>query len=558
MSNFHGRGRAQEDTESAIRWIDEELAARAADQRPSERSRPGVAFIPNLTPSTEQDLFTREFVVEAYLAGRAQSWLIRVLGGATGLLAEAATLFRAYEAHHRSNVLQWTKKGESRQAETSREKEKRNADIAGRIEAFLIEPETPRDLVRLSATALVADLFNLMAESRGVAGLHQNGDEAPWEELTAGGRFEQWLGSYDRLRDLLVAPADLFKGVIHFVEPEKAEGWYTVRGVEETTIDLVRPAGVPDFTDPGDPKWDAGQVTANEGNLAEFFRDVAAGEATVEVKNSDVSGAILEDLVERQQADEFRLETAACLWEEIISLHMRGSLKDPDGTLQTCVNPDAPPVARAVTEWLEGSGYGEVRLTVLGWVDECDAAWKAEDRDDYSGSFDWDFVPAWLDGYLRRFLELPPTDPASGGPVPEVPGEGYRIGDNPCEVRARVDAYLSTHDRGAEAGGGNLLHGGAARVITELVPCRPLRPTGTMQLSNLREVTSGPLADASVLDGLMDIVAPADGPAPAAPHETVSALAFSLITGDPRFDPARPVKVNGFLYVPADRPTKED
>lgn len=34
----------------------------------------------------------------------------------------------------------------------------------------------------------------LIAESHGVAGLHLNGDVAPWDSLAAGGQFEGWLG----------------------------------------------------------------------------------------------------------------------------------------------------------------------------------------------------------------------------------------------------------------------------------------------------------------------------------------------------------------------------
>lgn len=41
---------------------------------------------------------------------------------------------------------------------------------------------------------LVADIQGLMSESHGVAGLHLNGDVAPWGELEPGGRFER-LGS---------------------------------------------------------------------------------------------------------------------------------------------------------------------------------------------------------------------------------------------------------------------------------------------------------------------------------------------------------------------------
>ena len=37
----------------------------------------------------------------------------------------------------------------------------------------------------------------LINESRGVTGLHLNGDEADWAELRMGGRFEEWLLAFD-------------------------------------------------------------------------------------------------------------------------------------------------------------------------------------------------------------------------------------------------------------------------------------------------------------------------------------------------------------------------
>lgn len=42
-------------------------------------------------------------------------------------------------------------------------------------------------------TGLVRSIDDLISESYGVAGLHRNGDVAPWSELTEGGRFEEWL-----------------------------------------------------------------------------------------------------------------------------------------------------------------------------------------------------------------------------------------------------------------------------------------------------------------------------------------------------------------------------
>lgn len=41
---------------------------------------------------------------------------------------------------------------------------------------------------------LVHDVRDLMDNSEGVAGLHQNGDLAPWSDLEESGRYSSWLG----------------------------------------------------------------------------------------------------------------------------------------------------------------------------------------------------------------------------------------------------------------------------------------------------------------------------------------------------------------------------
>lgn len=46
---------------------------------------------------------------------------------------------------------------------------------------------------------------DLMSESRGVCGLHRNGDEAEWSSLQTGGRFEGWLTEFDAARDRALA-----------------------------------------------------------------------------------------------------------------------------------------------------------------------------------------------------------------------------------------------------------------------------------------------------------------------------------------------------------------
>jgi hypothetical protein len=49
---------------------------------------------------------------------------------------------------------------------------------------------TPREAL----DRLIFDIKALAAESEGVAGLHQNGDVAPWSDLLEGGEFSPWLG----------------------------------------------------------------------------------------------------------------------------------------------------------------------------------------------------------------------------------------------------------------------------------------------------------------------------------------------------------------------------
>lgn len=47
--------------------------------------------------------------------------------------------------------------------------------------------------IALAAEELAKSVEDLIRDSNGVAGLHLNGDFAPWHELVEGGRFEEWL-----------------------------------------------------------------------------------------------------------------------------------------------------------------------------------------------------------------------------------------------------------------------------------------------------------------------------------------------------------------------------
>ena len=51
-----------------------------------------------------------------------------------------------------------------------------------------------------AADALADDIESIVSASAGVAGLHLNGDIAPWGSLLEGGDFEEWLASLSDYR----------------------------------------------------------------------------------------------------------------------------------------------------------------------------------------------------------------------------------------------------------------------------------------------------------------------------------------------------------------------
>jgi len=68
---------------------------------------------------------------------------------------------------------------------------------------------TPAELtvaeVLEAATNALSNWDDLTTESEGVYGLHLNGDPAPWSDLIAGGRFEEWSAGIEQLRALVAA-----------------------------------------------------------------------------------------------------------------------------------------------------------------------------------------------------------------------------------------------------------------------------------------------------------------------------------------------------------------
>ena len=62
--------------------------------------------------------------------------------------------------------------------------------------------------LRDAASQVLHDIDDLVANSQGVTGLHQNGDVAEWPDILEGGSFGAWLRSVETLRAALTPTAD--------------------------------------------------------------------------------------------------------------------------------------------------------------------------------------------------------------------------------------------------------------------------------------------------------------------------------------------------------------
>lgn len=71
-------------------------------------------------------------------------------------------------------------------------------------------------------------------------------------------------------------------------------------------------------------------------------------------------------------------------------------------------------------------------------------------------------------------------------------------------------------------------------------------PRDTTGMTNIKPVTSGPMADVGVIDTLVEVLG---GPAHSVSMAKVAG--FHLQTADPRFDPKLPVLINGYRFTPA-------
>lgn len=100
------------------------------------------------------------------------------------------------------------------------------------------------------------------------------------------------------------------------------------------------------------------------------------------------------------------------------------------------------------------------------------------------------------------------------------------------------------------------LHDAADGFNSNVVSFTGQQPAARVPVSNVRDVI-GALSDPSVVGAVISAIDRLDctpkGEAPFRVEGVADLTAFRLTTGDPRFDPAEPVVVNGYLY----HPTKE-
>jgi hypothetical protein len=74
--------------------------------------------------------------------------------------------------------------------------------IAEAVARLAVAEKRTADLEAALHSALIA-IDTLINESKGVDGLHLNGDMAPWGDLIAGGKYEEWLLPLEEARAAL-------------------------------------------------------------------------------------------------------------------------------------------------------------------------------------------------------------------------------------------------------------------------------------------------------------------------------------------------------------------
>ena len=94
--------------------------------------------------------------------------------------------------HYSNHVSAMTSEGLYSKSDIAAELGYRDAMIDS-LKSKLQSAEQERDQLKAQVNGMKQAIDDLVRDSEGVAGLHQNGDVAPWDELLTGGRFDEWL-----------------------------------------------------------------------------------------------------------------------------------------------------------------------------------------------------------------------------------------------------------------------------------------------------------------------------------------------------------------------------
>lgn len=118
--------------------------------------------------------------------------------------AQRELIARANEANRLVYIAHDEQEQALRLAREMRQKAKDAIADAERAEAQLAAQQ---ETIRRLSDGIKA-VRTLIDDSRGVIGIHRNGDEAPWDELLAGGRFETWLSEFSDAEEAIGVRAE--------------------------------------------------------------------------------------------------------------------------------------------------------------------------------------------------------------------------------------------------------------------------------------------------------------------------------------------------------------
>lgn len=132
-----------------------------------------------------------------------EPWLVSMESGGVRVMAEDCdgryTLADMYSDRQYDNARRIVACVNACQGIPTKRLEAGAADVL----ADSLELKEQRDELLAKLESLVGDVKALIEDSGGVYGLHKNGDPAPWDELVAGGSYEEWLRSLNDATDLI-------------------------------------------------------------------------------------------------------------------------------------------------------------------------------------------------------------------------------------------------------------------------------------------------------------------------------------------------------------------